>query len=118
VTLGDYYRRAGIPKPEPRCVTKTRKAKVDAKDEREARAAVKARDKGRCRIPGCSEHAVHLHHVIYRSHSKRLRWRTGNLLSLCLAHHQLEHAGEIQITGDADEEIVVTGNVDKLRFRL
>ncbi len=118
MTLGDYYRHAPLAKPEPRCVTKTRKAKVDAQDERAARAAVKARDKGRCRIPNCNERAIHVHHIVFRSQSKRLRWRTENLLSLCGEHHQLAHSRIIEISGDADGEIVITGDTERLRFRL
>lgn len=51
----------------------------------------------------------------------RARWSqqfARNLCSLCVDHHALVHAGEIQISGNADEEIIVTGNVDALRFRL
>jgi hypothetical protein len=33
-------------------------------------------------------------------------------------HHQLEHAGVISISGNGDEEIIITGDVDALRFRL
>ena len=114
----DYYRTCAIAKPEPRCVAKRRAQKDDAKDERGARAAVRSRDQGRCRIPNCHERSVHLHHIVYRSKSKRLRWRTENLVSLCADHHALEHAGVITISGNADEEIIVTGDVDRLRFRL
>lgn len=106
------------PKPEPRCVTKKTREKEDQRDERAARIAVKARDKGRCRIPGCGSTSDHLHHIVYRSKSKRLRWHTGNLVSLCLDHHRLEHAGIITISGDADGEIIITGDVNRLRFRL
>lgn len=113
-----YYQECAIPKPEIRCVTKKRRDKLDAKDERACREIVRARDKGRCRIPNCNERAVHLHHIVYRSKSKRLRWNPANLVSLCVDHHRLEHAGEISISGDADSEIVVTGNLDKLRFRI
>lgn len=116
--MDDYYRTCAIPKPEPRCVTKKRRDKLDAKDERAAREICRARDKGRCRIPNCNERAVHLHHIVYRSKSKRLRWLPSNLVSLCQEHHQLEHAHVIQISGDADGEIIVTGDVDRLRFRL
>ena len=116
----DMYEGSGLrfPKPEPRVVKKTRKQKVDAKDERTCRSTVRARDGGKCRIPGCSERASELHHIIYRSRSKRLKWHTGNCVSLCTSHHRLQHAGIIQISGDADEEIIVTGDVDKLKFRL
>jgi 5-methylcytosine-specific restriction endonuclease McrA len=116
--MDDYYRTCAIPKPEPRAITKKRRDKEDARDERSAREAVRARDKGRCRIPNCNERAVHLHHIVYRSKSKKLRWDTRNLASLCVEHHQLEHAGVISISGNGDEEIIITGDVDALRFRL
>lgn len=107
-----------LPKPEPRCVTKKRRDKLDAKDERACREIVRARDKGRCRIPNCNERSEHLHHIVYRSKSKRLRWVPQNLVSLCTDHHRLEHLHIIQISGNADQEIIVTGDVDRLRFRL
>jgi len=107
-----------IPKPEPRCVTRVRREKQDAKAERACREIVRSRDKGRCRIPGCSEKSDHLHHIVYRSKSKAMRWLPENLVSLCLDHHRLEHAGIIHISGNADQEIIVTGDVDRLRFRL
>lgn len=113
-----YYTTCAIPKPEPRCVTNKRREKLDAKDERACREITRKRDKGKCRIPGCSERAEHLHHIVYRSKSKRLRWRTENCVWLCVDHHRLEHAGEITITGNADEEIIVEGDKDKLKFRL
>jgi 5-methylcytosine-specific restriction endonuclease McrA len=114
----DYYRTCAIPKPEPRVVTKTRRAKLDAKDERAAREIVRKRDGGKCRIPGCLERATELHHLVYRSKSRGLRWHPANLVPLCREHHQLEHAGVIQISGNADEEIVITGDVNRLKFRL
>jgi 5-methylcytosine-specific restriction endonuclease McrA len=117
-TLGDYYRHAPIAKPEARCVTKKRQQKMDAKNERAAREITRKRDHGRCRIPNCHERATELHHIVARSQSKRRRWETSNLVWLCREHHQLRHAGEIQISGNADSEIIVTGDINKLRFRL
>lgn len=107
-----------FPKPTPRCVTKKIREKEDHRDERTCRELTRNRDKGHCRIPNCRERAQHLHHIVYRSKSKRLRWHTSNCVWLCVDHHQLEHAGIITITGNADEEIIVTGDVDRLRFRL
>lgn len=107
-----------IGKPEPRCVTKKRRDKVDAKDERACREIVRKRDGGKCRIPGCIERSTEAHHIVYRSKSKARRWDPANLVSLCREHHQLQHAGIIHITGNADDEIIVTGDVDRLRFRL
>ncbi len=114
----DYYRQCAIPKPEPRCVSKARKDKIDAKDERACREIVRKRDGGKCRIPGYIERAAEAHHIVYRSHSKARRWHPQNLVSLCQDHHRLQHAGVIRITGNADDEIFVTGDVDALRFRL
>jgi hypothetical protein len=112
------YSGFAIPKPEPRCVTKKRRQKLDAKDERACREIVRARDHGKCRIPGCTERSTELHHITYRSKSKGLRWDPRNLVSLCADHHSLRHAGIIYIAGNADEELIITGDVDRLRFRL
>src|SRR5882672_3754984 len=76
-------KRLGYPKAEPRIVSKKRREKVEAKAERAAREIVRKRDGGKCRIPGCKERAVHLHHIVYRSKSKRLKWHPANLVSLC-----------------------------------
>lgn len=99
-------------------MTKKRREKQDAKNERACREITRKRDLGKCRIPGCIDRAVHLHHIVYRSQSKRLRWATQNCVWLCLDHHRLEHAGEIAVSGNADDEIIVTGNIDLLKFRL
>ena len=107
-----------FPKPTPRVVERKIRQKLDAADERAWRAACRLRDKGRCRVPNCRELGHHLHHIVYRSKSKRMRWLTSNCVWLCVEHHQLEHAGIIHITGNADEEIVITGDVDRLRFRI
>lgn len=113
-----YYQDCAIPKPEPRVLTKRRKQKVDAKNERAAREITRKRDKGKCRIPGCKEAARHLHHIVFRSQSKAARWRTGNLVWLCPDHHRLAHAHIITISGNADEELIITGDTDALRFKL
>lgn len=110
--------RLAYPKAELRAVVKKRKQKMDAKNERACREITRQRDGGRCRIPGCSERAQHLHHIVYRSQSSRRRWHTGNCCWLCVEHHRLVHASVIHISGDADAEIIVTGDVDRLRFRL
>lgn len=113
-----YDAGLAFPKHEPRAVTKKRREKQDAKDERAAREIVRVRDNGRCRIPNCHDRSTDVHHIVFRSRSRRLRWRTENLVSVCADHHRLVHAGVIHICGNADEEIIVTGDVDRLRFRL
>jgi len=110
--------RLAHPKPEIRAVLKKRRQKWDAKQERACREITRKRDHGKCRIPGCAEYASELHHIVPRSQSKRRRWLTSNCVWLCKDHHALRHAGIIQISGDADQEIIVTGDVDRLRFRL
>jgi 5-methylcytosine-specific restriction endonuclease McrA len=108
-------------KPEPRVVTAKRKEKREQQNERACREIVWKRDKGRCRIPNCNEQGkgkVEMHHVIPRSRSSMLKWRTENNCILCKAHHSLRHAGVIQISGNADEELIITGDIDRLRFRI
>jgi hypothetical protein len=51
-----------------------------------------------------------LHHVEYRSQAPELMWETSNLISLCRAHHALVHSGDLEIAGNADHAIEVTGN--------
>lgn len=107
-----------IQKPEPRVVTKRRAEKIDARDERACREIVRKRDRGKCRIPGCLERSTDAHHIVYRSKSKAKRWDPNNLILLCRSHHQLEHAHVISISGDGDGEIIVTGDINRLKFRL
>lgn len=110
--------RFAHPKSELRAVLKKRRQKMDQKNERACREITRKRDGGRCRIPNCSERAAHLHHIVYRSHSSRRKWHPGNCCWLCVDHHRLVHGGAIRITGDADAEIVITGDVDRLKFRI
>ena len=55
------YEGLAFPKPEPRVIAKLRAKKWDAKNERACREITRKRDLGKCRIPGCSEHATELH---------------------------------------------------------
>lgn len=112
------YSVLGIPKGEPRILTKKRKQKLDQRDERACREIVRARDKGRCRVPNCNERNVEMHHIVPRSRSSRHKWNPANNCLLCPSHHGLRHAGKIQISGDADAELIITGDVDLLKFRI
>jgi 5-methylcytosine-specific restriction endonuclease McrA len=114
-----YYQTCPLPKGEIRAVTWKRRDKQDAQAERACRKIVKRRDDNRCVIPRCRKFGAHMHHIVYRSKSKGLRWATSNNCLLCTDHHRLEHAGEITITGNADAALVITGDVDRLtRVRL
>ena len=73
----------------------------------------------KCAIPGCKERAVHQHHIVFRSKSRRLKYEPTNRAPICQAHHDLVHAGKIQIhPRTADGELIVTGAAEYLRFRL
>lgn len=110
------YSVFAIPKGTPRIVDRIAKKRDLEQRERDCRKAVKARDKGRCVVPGCKEASKHLHHIIYRSRGGK--WRTENICSLCVTHHQMVHAALIQISGNADEELIITGDKERLKFKL
>jgi hypothetical protein len=52
-----------------------------------------------------------MHHIVPRSRSSKLKWDPRNNCLLCKGHHDLRHNGIIQISGDADGELVITGDV-------
>ena len=110
-----YYQTARFPKPAIRAVTQKIRQLRDRQAERRCRTLTRLRDNGTCRIAGCRRSARHLHHLTYRSQTRRNRWATGRCLWLCVDHHRLVHAGEIRITGNADGRLTVTGDVDRLR---
>jgi len=105
-------------KGSPRVVEQRAKRLTLAEQERQARAIVRQRDHGKCKVPGCKDAATHLHHVVYRSKSKRLKWAPENLVSLCAGHHGLIHAGRITVTVQADGEFIFTGAKNDLAFKL
>jgi hypothetical protein len=73
----------------------------------------------KCNVPGCRERAVHQHHIVYRSQSRRLKYEPTNRAPICHTHHDLEHAGKITIhPRTADGELIVTGERKYLEFRL
>jgi hypothetical protein len=104
------------PKARARVLDRIQRKADLAKQERLCRAAVKQRDKGRCVVPGCKEALKHLHHIVYRSQGGK--WRSENVCSLCVKHHQLLHGGLITISGNADEHLTITGDAKYLKFRL
>ena len=116
--MGIDYSSLAHPKGKLRVEEKREQRLSQAEQERTARAAVRKRDGGKCVIPGCKEKAEHLHHITYRSHSKKRKWHTGNLASLCVGHHAMVHAGRIRISGDADVHLDVFGDKKDLSFKL
>jgi hypothetical protein len=69
------------------------------------RRAVLARDRRRCRAPGCA-HAtfVDVHHVQPRAEGGRNE--AENLLTLCGSHHRAIHRGELLIEREPDGALV------------
>ena len=65
------------------------------------RAFVLARDRNRCRVPGCrAAQNIDVHHIVHR-------WQGGshepsNLIALCSGHHAAHHDGRLVIRGTAD----------------
>jgi hypothetical protein len=73
------------------------------------RRRVFERDEFRCRLPGCrSSRNLDIHHVKHQADG--VDHRTGNLALVCGGHHKLHHDGVIDISGDADGELVFTRN--------
>ncbi len=70
------------------------------------RKFVLARDRHRCRVPGCrSAHNIDVHHIVHRalggSHDP------SNLIALCAGHHAAHHDGRLTVRGTADALEVV-----------
>jgi HNH endonuclease len=60
------------------------------------RRAVLARDRGCCRVPGCTNtHFVDVHHI--RPRSEGGTNTIENLITICTAHHRAAHRGELII---------------------
>jgi hypothetical protein len=108
------YRGFAIPKGTARVLDRIERKRDLALQERTCRQAVRLRDHGRCVVPGCKERSQHLHHITYRSRGGRCR--SENVCSLCVKHHQMVHAALIEITGNADEELFITGDKQLLKF--
>ncbi len=101
------YSILAFPKHTPRVLDRIERKRELEQQERSCRKAVKARDKGRCRVPACKEGASHLHHIQFRSQGGR--WTTANICPLCVQHHQFVHAGLLSIAGNADKALTFTG---------
>lgn len=70
--------------------------------EKAAKAAAKARDAGRCRMPGCDAtrglHAMHIRHKGLGGDPTGLRsWQRSDYVTGCARHHGLQHAGYMRM---------------------
>lgn len=99
----------GISKGPSRFETKKARQLAAAQQEREVYAAVTRRDESCCRVCGkwCNPRAIglllkpHHHHITYRSRGGETS--TANVCLLDSECHQDEHAGKLQLSGDADQ---------------
>ena len=49
----------------------------------------------KCELPDCETQAVHIHHIIFRSHIfGEERDHINNLMALCHEHHSIIHDGD------------------------
>ena len=65
------------------------------------RKFVFARDKHRCRVPGCrSARNLEVHHIVHREDGGS--HEPSNLALLCVGHHDAHHNGTLIIRGTAD----------------
>jgi hypothetical protein len=67
------------------------------------RRAIEVRDRGRCRVPGCTRRLwLEAHHL--KLWSRGGKHRRGNLLLMCRQHHQLCHEGLLVVEQDDEGE--------------
>jgi hypothetical protein len=71
------------------------------------RRHVRRRDRS-CRVPGCTNRIVHLHHLTHRIDGGT--HHPENLVCLCPHHHRMHHQGLLHITGNPEQP-------DGLEFR-
>jgi hypothetical protein len=70
------------------------------------RTFVFARDKHRCRVPGCrSARNIEVHHIVHREDGGS--HEPSNLVCLCSGHHDAHHDGRLIVRGTADALEVV-----------
>ena len=66
---------------------------------------VRARDEGRCTVPGCSHAAAHSHHILYLSRGGH-RTALTNQTAVCgFHHHRCIHPGYLRLFGRAPDRL-------------
>lgn len=66
---------------------------------------VRARDRWRCSVPGCSHLAEHAHHIEYLSQGGA-RTDPANQTALCAVHRHCVHHGYVRLEGSAPGGLV------------
>jgi hypothetical protein len=76
--------------------------------------------RGECRMPRCGDPAVDPHHIVLRSQGGRY-WITidgtpvANVAGICRRHHDLIHAGRVQVVWGDGQGAWVTGQGERLK---
>ncbi|MEJ7703823.1 MAG: HNH endonuclease signature motif containing protein [Geodermatophilaceae bacterium] len=66
--------------------------------------ALRVRDHGRCRFPGCQRRkGVEAHHIVHWAHGGPTR--LDNLVLLCRLHHWLVHEGGFAVRGPVGQQV-------------
>ena len=107
----------GIAKGPTLYETKDERQKAARMNEIEVYAAVTLRDESHCRVCGkwTNPRGIgllnrgHHHHIRYRSQGGDTS--TANVILLDAKCHSEEHAGKLQLSGNADERDPVTGRL-------
>ncbi len=108
-------------KGTPRIAERITKKRELEQTAQKARAAIKARDKGRCFFPGCKVAASEAHHITPRSVRGKTVWRSDDLLSACAEHHRYFKAGLIRVEGNPDKgpvTVTLTSLGEAARIRI
>jgi hypothetical protein len=66
---------------------------------------VRARDRWRCMVPGCSHFAAHSHHIEFRSQGGDAT-DPANQTGICPFHHKCIHDGYMTLVGTAPDALV------------
>lgn len=116
--MGIDFSQFAYPKGKLRVEVQREKRLTAEEKERDCKKEVTRLYGRKCCVPGCKEMGLDDHHIIHRSQSKRLKYVPENRRPICRAHHDLEHAGKIQISKNADGELIITGEKKYLSFKL
>jgi hypothetical protein len=66
--------------------------------------ALRIRDK-HCRVPGCTAHVRHWHHIVWWTHGGPTD--LTNIAGICYYHHRQIHDGHWQLTGNANKPLTM-----------
>jgi len=110
-----------VPKGRSRFEEKVKQRVAELRNERSVSVQVDHRDGYRCRVCQRSSNINgvgllergHRHHIDYRSAGGLTT--TANMCHLCSRCHAAIHAGDLRLSGDADQRDPITGKLNGLK---